>query len=88
MIVMGLTMGMAIISYNYGAQKQDRVKPYAPPGIIVGVLITNGGFIICELFSAHTVSAIFTDSEELINVATGCINLYLDVPSGWCWVCF
>lgn len=69
MIVMGLTMGMQpIIGYNYGAQKQDRVKHTLRLGIIVGVLITSSGFIICELFP-HTVSAIFTDSEELINMA-------------------
>ena len=69
MIVMGLTMGMQpIIGYNYGAQKQDRVKHTLRLGIIVGVLITSSGFIICELFP-HAVSAIFTDSEELINMA-------------------
>ena len=51
MIVMGLTMGMQpIIGYNYGAQKQDRVKHTLRLGIIVGVLITSSGFIICELF--------------------------------------
>ena len=65
----GICMGMQpIIGYNYGAQKQDRVKHTLRLGIIVGVLITSSGFIICELFP-HAVSAIFTDSEELINMA-------------------
>lgn len=70
MIVMGLTMGMQpIIGYNYGAQKYDRVKHTLRLGIIVGVLITSSGFIICELFP-HAVSAVFTDSEELISMAS------------------
>lgn len=75
MIVMGLTMGMQpIIGYNYGALKIDRVKHTLRLGIFVGVLITSSGFIICELFP-HTVSAIFTDSEELINMAASGIRI-------------
>lgn len=69
MIVLGLTMGMQpIVGYNFGAQKMDRVKKTLRLGIISGVIITSSGFIICELFP-HAVSAIFTDSDELIGLA-------------------
>ena len=75
MIVMGLTMGMQpIVGYNYGAQKMDRVKRTLRLGIIVGVLITSSGFLICELFP-RTVSAIFTDSNELIDIAASGIRI-------------
>lgn len=69
MIVIGLTMGMQpIIGYNFGAQQHERVKRTLRLGIISGVVITSSGFIICELFP-HGVSAIFTDNDELINIA-------------------
>lgn len=69
MIVLGLTMGMQpIIGYNFGAQKIDRVKQTLRLGIISGVVITSSGFLICELFP-HAVSALFTDSDELIGMA-------------------
>ena len=64
MVVMGLTMGMQpIVGYNYGAQKIDRVKHTLRLGII-----------ICELFP-HTVSAIFTDSDELIDMASSGLRI-------------
>ena len=75
MIVMGLTMGMQpIVGYNYGAQKMDRVKRTLRLGIIVGALITSSGFLICQLFPG-TVSAIFTDSKELIDIAVTGIRI-------------
>lgn len=75
MIVMGLTMGMQpIIGYNYGAQKHDRVKQTLRLGILVGVLITSSGFLICEIVP-HTVSAIFTNNEELINMAASGLRI-------------
>ena len=75
MIVLGLTMGMQpIVGYNYGAQKIDRVKQTLRLGIISGVVITSSGFIICEFFP-HAVSALFTDSDELIDLAVDGIRL-------------
>lgn len=75
MIVLGLTMGMQpIIGYNFGAQKMDRVKQTLRLGIISGVIITSSGFFICELFP-HAVSAIFTDSNELIDLAVEGIRI-------------
>lgn len=75
MIVMGLTMGMQpIIGYNYGALKHDRVKQTLRLGIIVGVIITSSGFIICEL-CPHAVSAIFTDNYDLITMAASGLQI-------------
>ena len=70
MNILGLTMGMQpIVGYNFGAQKHDRVKATLRLSIIAGVCITSTGFIICELFP-HTVSAIFTSDEQLIDMAS------------------
>ncbi len=75
MIVLGLTMGMQpIVGYNFGAQKIDRVKQTLRLGIISGVVSTSSGFLICEFFP-HAVSALFTDSDELIDLAVGGIRL-------------
>lgn len=75
MIVLGLTMGMQpVIGYNFGAQKMDRVKQTLRLGIISGVIITSSGFFICELFP-HAVSSIFTDSNELIDLAVEGIRI-------------
>ena len=57
-----------------GAQKIDRVKQTLRLGIISGVVITSSGFVICEFFP-HAVSALFTDSDELIDLAVGGIRL-------------
>ena len=56
-------------SYNFGAQKHDRVKATLRLTIIAGVCITSTGFLICELFP-HAISAIFTSDEELIDIAS------------------
>lgn len=75
MIVLGMTMGMQpIVGYNYGAQKMDRVKQTLRLGVIVGVLITSSGFIICQLFP-NVVSSIFTDNDELIGMASSGIRI-------------
>lgn len=69
MIVLGLTMGMQpIVGYNFGAQKMDRVKQTLRLGILSAIVITSSGFLICELFP-YAVSALFTDSGELIGLA-------------------
>lgn len=69
MIVLGLTMGMQpIVGYNFGAQKLDRVKQTLRLGILSAIVITSSGFLICELFP-YAVSALFTDSGELIGLA-------------------
>ena len=70
-----LTMGMQpIVGYNFGAQKIDRVKQTLKLGIISGVVITSSGFLICEFFP-HAVSAVFTDSDELIGLAVDGLRL-------------
>lgn len=69
MIVLGMTMGMQpIIGYNYGAHQFERVKLTLKKGIMVGVGITTVGFLACEIFP-HFVSAMFTDSNDLIELA-------------------
>lgn len=75
MTVMGLTMGLQpIIGYNFGAKNMKRVKQALRLGIISGVSITTTGFLICELFP-HAVSAMFTNSSELIGMASEGIRI-------------
>lgn len=70
MTILGLTMGMQpIVGYNFGAQKQDRVKAALKLTVIAGVCIASTGFIICELFP-HAISAIFTGDDRLIDIAS------------------
>lgn len=70
MIVLGLTMGMQpIVGYNFGAQKQERVKAALKLTVIAGACITSTGFIVCELFP-HAISAIFTSDDQLIDIAS------------------
>ena len=74
-IVLGLSMGMQRLSVmNFGAQKLNRVKQTLRLGILSGVVITSSGFLICELFP-HAVSALFTDSDELIDLAVEGLRL-------------
>ncbi|MEG2332818.1 MAG: MATE family efflux transporter [Bacteroides sp.] len=75
MIVLGLTLGMQpIVGYNYGAQKMERVKRTLKLSIISAIVITSSGFLICEIFP-HAISAIFTDSNELIGIAASGIRI-------------
>lgn len=43
-------------------------------GVFSGVAITSTGFLVCELFP-RAVSALFTDSEELIGLAAEGVRL-------------
>lgn len=75
MIVLGLTMGMQPISgYNYGAGKMSRVHRTLKLGIISGVVITSSGFLLSE-FLPRAISSMFTDSEELINIASSGLRI-------------
>lgn len=69
MLVIGLTQGMQpIIGYNHGAMKPARVLLTLKYGVIVGTAFTSFGFLACILFP-HSISALFTDDAELINLA-------------------
>ena len=75
MLIIGIAQGMQpIVGYNFGAQKLNRVKQTLRLGILSGVVITSSGFLICELFP-HAVSALFTDSDELIDLAVEGLRL-------------
>ncbi len=75
MVVLGLTMGMQpIVGYNYGAMKMDRVKRTLQLSILSGVVITTIGFLVCEIFP-HGVSAMFTDNNELIDIAAAGLRI-------------
>ncbi len=75
MVVLGLTMGMQpIVGYNYGAMKIDRVKSTLRLSILSGMAITSIGFLVCMIFP-HAVSAMFTDNQDLIDIAASGIRI-------------
>lgn len=75
MVVLGITQGMQpILGYNYGAKNFSRVNTTLKYGIVAGVGITSLGCLIIELFPG-TISAMFTDSETLISIATGAFRI-------------
>lgn len=75
MVVLGMTMGMQpIVGYNYGAHRFDRVKQTLRKGIVAGVGITTVGLVACEVFP-HFVSSMFTDNDELIELANTGLRL-------------
>ncbi|KAA6319383.1 hypothetical protein EZS27_030717, partial [termite gut metagenome] len=85
MILLGLTMGMQpIVGYNYGALKMQRVRQTLKLGIITGVIITAAGTFFMEVFP-RTISGFFTDSDELIAIASRGLRICtLTLPTvGW-----
>lgn len=69
MIVFGVTQGMQpILGFNYGAGQWMRVRRTLNIGIALGVAITTGGFVVCEVFP-DAVSELFTVDPVLIAIA-------------------
>ena len=66
MPIVGLNQGVQpIISFNYGAQKFDRVKEAIKLAIKVATIIVTVGFIITRLFPVQLIS-LFNRDPELI----------------------
>jgi putative MATE family efflux protein len=77
MIVMGLNQGMQpIAGYNYGAQLYKRVSKVLKQTILLGTLVTTGGFLIA-LFAPRMVVSLFTSDEELIRLSINGLRITL-----------
>ena len=77
MPLQGLTQGaQPIISYNYGAQKMDRVKKAIRLQIIVCVSFTFICWLLITLIPQVFIS-IFNDDDKLLNMAIWAVRIYL-----------
>ena len=71
----GLMQGQQpLISYNYGAQKIDRVKETLKYSIIGGTIIALLGFLAVELFP-KTIILMFNNEPEVVELGTRAIRI-------------
>ena len=72
----GLMQGQQpLISYNYGAQKIDRVKETLKYSIIGGTIIALLGFLAVELFP-KTIILMFNNEPEVVELGTKAIRIW------------
>lgn len=72
----GLMQGQQpLISYNYGAQKIDRVKETLKYSIIGGTIIALLGFLAVELFP-KTIILMFNNEPEVVELGTSAIRIW------------
>lgn len=72
----GLMQGQQpLISYNYGAQKNDRVKETLKYSIIGGTIIALLGFLAVELFP-KTIILMFNNEPEVVELGTRAIRIW------------
>lgn len=72
----GLMQGQQpLISYNYGAQKIDRVKETLKYSIIGGTIIALLGFLAVELFP-KTIILMFNNEPEVVELGTRAIRIW------------
>lgn len=72
----GLMQGQQpLISYNYGAQKMDRVKETLKYSIIGGTIIALLGFLAVELFP-KTIILMFNNEPEVVELGTRAIRIW------------
>ena len=69
MIVLGLTQGMQpIVSYNYGAQRMERVRKVLMLTMMWATLVTTIGFVVCVGFPAPVAQLFGAKPEDLERV--------------------
>jgi putative MATE family efflux protein len=77
MPIFGLSQGMqTIIAYNYGAKQPERTKTALFIAILVSIIILSVGLILIKLYPKFFVG-IFTNDDELLNIAINGININL-----------
>ncbi|MCI8471337.1 MAG: MATE family efflux transporter [Clostridia bacterium] len=79
--VLGLVQGsQPIISYNYGAENNDRIMDTVKISMLIATLIMIACFIIANVFTYPLIS-IFNQESDLIDFTTYAIRIYfLAVP--------
>lgn len=77
-IVIGLGQGaQPIISFNYGAEKYDRVQKAFRSAITVGAAVAVTAFILFQLFPREIISAFGSGTEEYFNFGVKFFRVFL-----------
>lgn len=77
MVLFGISDGVRpIISYNYGAENEDRVNKILKASIIVNLLIGIIIFIVMEMFSQPLINIFLKDGHSVLEMATIGARIY------------
>lgn len=77
MIFVGISQAIQpIISYNYGAKKEERVKQINKLGIKVSLILGVSFFVIGIFFGQNIVKLFNKNDLQLIELTTGAMKLY------------
>lgn len=77
-IVIGLGQGaQPIISFNYGAEKYDRVRKAFRSAITVGAAVAVAAFVLFQLFPREIISAFGTGTEEYFDFGVKFFRVFL-----------
>ncbi|AQS54317.1 Multidrug export protein MepA [Jeotgalibaca dankookensis] len=75
--VSGFTQGVQpIISYNFGAEKYDRVRETVRYALIITVATTASYFLLV-LLGPGIFAKVFTSDKELLNLVSGLLPIYM-----------
>lgn len=77
MVLFGISDGVRpIISYNYGAENEERVNKTLKASIIVNLLIGIIIFIVMEMFSQPLINVFLKDVKSVLEMATTGAKIY------------
>ncbi len=76
MPVFGLNNGLVpIVSYNYGAEKRERVVKAIKFALALAFSILLAGFLVFQFFSAPLLRGLFDASDELVRVGVSALRI-------------
>ena len=76
--VIGLSQGMQpIASFNYGAEKYDRVKQVYRLSLTAGISISTFAFLLFQFFPEQIISFFGSGSEEYVQFAVSYFRIFL-----------
>ena len=77
MVLFGIADGVRpIISYNYGAENEDRVNKTLRTSIIANLVIGGIIFIVMEMFSEPLINVFLKDGQSVLEMATTGARIY------------
>ncbi|MCC3868047.1 MATE family efflux transporter [Terrisporobacter mayombei] len=77
MVLFGIADGVRpIISYNYGADNEDRVNKTLRTSIIANLVIGGIIFIVMEIFSEPLINVFLKDGKSVLEMATAGARIY------------
>lgn len=77
MVLFGIADGVRpIISYNYGAENENRVNKTLRTSIIANLVIGGIIFIVMEMFSEPLINVFLKDGQSVLEMATAGARIY------------